>query len=143
MVVPASEPVPCPTSSMSRTMPSKSAVASGWKTIAALPALCCSSVISSVTYAVLIANSRSGAGCARLRLPRRMSSRPMPRRLRGALQLRLEALQRGEALLHRRVRGEEAGQGLARLGREDVEGRQLARRAQVALRDALHAAGDL
>ena len=35
--MPVSSPVPRTTSSMSLTMPSKSAVASGWKTIAALP----------------------------------------------------------------------------------------------------------
>src|SRR5690242_17961943 len=102
---------------MSRTMPSKSAVASGWKTIAALPAELSPSSLSIVTYAVLIANRRSGAGCASLRFPRRMSISPMPERLRRALQLRLEALERGQALLERRVRREQLGQRLARARR--------------------------
>ena len=62
---------------MSRTMPVKSAVSSGWKTIAALPELLSSSVISSVTAAVDIANSRLSAGALSLRLPVRMSKRPI------------------------------------------------------------------
>ena len=62
---------------MSVTIDEKSAVASGWKTIAALPELRSSSVISSVTAAVDIANSRLSAGAFILRLPVRMSSRPM------------------------------------------------------------------
>ena len=62
---------------MSVTIDSKSAVARGWKTIAALPELCSWSVISSVTAAVDIANSRSGAGAFILRLPVRMSKKPI------------------------------------------------------------------
>ncbi len=70
--------MPRTTSSMSRTMLSKSAVASGWKTIAALPALLSPSSISIVTCAVVIANSRSvGAGCLSERLPRRTSKKPI------------------------------------------------------------------
>ena len=75
--MPVSSPVPLTTSSMSLTMPSKSAVASGWKTIAAWPVVVSSSSISSLTYAVDIANSRSAAGCLSSRLPRRMSKSPM------------------------------------------------------------------
>src|SRR5665648_1157701 len=62
---------------MSRTIDSKSAVDSGWNTIAALPRVVTDSEVSKVTYAVLIANSRSGAGCASLRLPVRTSRNPI------------------------------------------------------------------
>src|SRR5829696_5434201 len=141
MVVPVSEPVPCTTSSMSRTICSKSAVASGWNTMADLPVLVRPSCISSVTCAVVIANTRSvGAACLIWRLPRRTSRKPMDSRLRGALQLRLEALQRGDPLLHRRVRRKEAADAADRRGEELL---QLAGRAQVLLRDLLYAAGDL
>src|SRR3954469_6060743 len=99
---------------MSRTICSKSEVASGWKTIAALPVLFSPSSISSVTCAVDIANTRSvGAGFLIARLPRRTSNSPMGDRLGGALQLRLETLQGGDPLLHRRVRGEQAADLLA------------------------------
>src|SRR3954454_19371190 len=129
---------------MSLTMPSKSAVASGWKTIAALPDVRSSSSISSLMYAVDMANRRSAAGCFSSRLPRRMSRKPMPGSLgQLALELGLQALQGGDPLLHRRVRREQVADALADAGREDVEGVQLARRAQVALRDPGHAAGDL
>ena len=110
---------------MSVTIEAKSAVASGWKTIAALPELRSSSVISSVIAAVDIANSRLSAGAFILRLPVRMSNRPIDGG--GALQLHLEALQRRDPLLHRRMRGEQAAERLARAGREDVERRELLR----------------
>ncbi len=61
---------------MSRTIDSKSAVASGWNTIAAAPREVSPIDVSIVTYAVLIANSRSGAGCASLRRPIRTSRKP-------------------------------------------------------------------
>src|SRR3954454_23857706 len=93
---------------MSATMRSKSAVPSGWKTIAPLPAFLSPISVSSVTPAVLIANSRSAAGCLILRLPVRTSKRPMGPRLRLALELRLEALEGGDPLLHRRVGREQA-----------------------------------
>ena len=48
-MVPVSSPVLLTTSTMSRTIASKSAVASGWKTIAALPEVCSSSSMSSFT----------------------------------------------------------------------------------------------
>ena len=48
-VVPLSAAVPRTTSSMSRTITSKSAVDSGWNTIAALPAVVIFSEVSSVT----------------------------------------------------------------------------------------------
>src|SRR4051794_9195748 len=129
---------------MSATMRSKSAVPSGWKTIAPLPAVLSPMSVSSVTPAVLIANSRSGAGPLILRLPVRTSRKPMrPLRLRLTLQLRLQALQRRDPLLHRRVGGEQAGDRALDLRREDVERAQLARCPQVLLRDALHAARDL
>src|SRR4051812_50093186 len=93
---------------MSATIWSKSAVPSGWKTTAARPELLRPSSVSRVTPAVLIANSRSAAGCLILRLPVRTSKRPMDLRLRLALQLRLEALERGDPLLHRRGGGGQA-----------------------------------
>src|SRR4051812_11236725 len=127
---------------MSATIASKSAVPSGWKTIAALPALLSPISVSSVTPAVLIANRRSGAGFLILVLPVRTSKRPMAPRLRAALELRLEPLQRLDPLLHRRVRGEQAADRRLRRGWEEVEGAELARRAQVLLRDPVHAAGD-
>src|SRR5215212_31519 len=133
---------------MSVAICSKSAVASAWKTIPATPRELIDSSVSNVTYAVLIANSRSGAGLASLRLPAMMSNRPMrsvPERegaLGRALQLRLEAAEGRDALLERRVRREEVHQRLLRVGREDVEGRQLLGGAQVPLRDPLHRAAD-
>src|SRR6478672_9474989 len=49
-----------------------------------------------------MAKSRSGAGPLTLRLPSSASRKPMPRRLRGrALQLRLQARESLDALLHR------------------------------------------
>src|SRR5689334_21848108 len=110
---------------MSRTIPSKSAVASGWKTIAAAPRELIESDVSSVTYAVLIANSRSGAGPASLRRPsstskKPIASTPVPVRLARGLKLGLEALQRRDPLLQRGMRAEEARHGLLGLGREDV-----------------------
>src|SRR6266496_1663479 len=110
---------------MSATIESKSAVPSGWKTIAALPDGCRPSSVVIVTTAVLIANSRSSVGWRSVRLPRRMSKKPIRERLDARLQLRLEALQRGDPLLHRRVRREQARDRLARARREDVEGREL------------------
>ena len=62
---------------MSVTIEEKSAVASGWKTIAALPELRSSIDISSVTAAVDIANRRLSAGAFILRLPVRMSRKPI------------------------------------------------------------------
>ena len=77
IVVPLSPAVAFTTSSMSRTIDSKSAVDSGWNTIAATPREVTLRLVSSVTYAVLIANSRSGAGGASLRLPVRTSRKPI------------------------------------------------------------------
>src|SRR3954454_15394684 len=129
MVVPVSPPVARTTSSMSLTMALKSDVASGWKTIAAVPRLTRSSSVSNVTYAVVIANSRSGAGLARSRLPRMTSRKPTPGLCGGgkALELGLEALQRGDALLDRRVTREDRADPL---GPVDVEGLELLGRAQ-------------
>ena len=84
---------------MSLTMLVKSAVASGWKTIAALPRERRSSSVSKVTYAVVIAKSRSGAGLASFRLPVMTSKRPTQARGGDALELRLEPLQGLDALL--------------------------------------------
>jgi len=83
-----------------------------WKTMPATPRDVSSSSVWSVTYAVLIANSRSGAGCLSLRLPLMTSNRPTRRRLRRglrryALELGLEPLQRRDPLLHGRVCREE------------------------------------
>src|SRR5262245_5744123 len=114
---------------MSRTIDSKSAVASGWKTIAALPVVRSSSSISSLTYAVDIANRRSAAGCLSSRLPRRMSRKPMTGLNGSPLQLGLEPLQGRDPLLDRRVRREQAGDALADARGEDEEGVQLARGA--------------
>ena len=75
--MPLSPAVAVTTSSMSRTIDSKSAVESGWKTIAAVPREVMLRLVSNVTYAVLIANSRSGAGGASLRLPVRTSRKPI------------------------------------------------------------------
>ena len=76
-MVPVSSPVLFTSSSISATMPSKSAVPSGWKTIAALPAVLSPISVSSVTPAVLMANRRSGAGPLILRLPVKTSRKPM------------------------------------------------------------------
>ena len=62
---------------MSVTIWPKSAVASGWNTIAALPELRSSIDISRCTPAVDIANSRLSAGAFILRLPMRMSRKPI------------------------------------------------------------------
>ena len=74
-----SPPIPFSTPSISVTMPSKSAVASGWKTIPALPELLRLIEVAIVTSAVLMANSRSGAGCLSARRPVRMSKMPTRR----------------------------------------------------------------
>src|SRR3954452_24442336 len=127
---------------MSLTIWSKSAVPSGWKTIADCPALLRPIPVSSVTPAVLMAYSRSAAGCLILRLPVRTSKRPMGPRLRLALELRLEALEGGDPLLHRRVGREQARDRALDARREEVERAQLAGGPQVLLRDAVHAAVD-
>src|SRR5205823_12599061 len=100
--MPLSVAVALTTSSMSRTIESKSAVDSGWNTIAAAPRELIPSPVSIVTFAVLLANSRSGAGLSSLRRPVRMSRRPT--RLGGALELSLEALEARDPGLERRVR---------------------------------------
>jgi len=65
-------------SSISATIDSKSAVASGWKTIAATPFVTIPCPVASVTYAVERAKSRSGAGpLSFLRPPSRESRKPM------------------------------------------------------------------
>src|SRR4051812_3112306 len=110
---------------MSLAIEAKSAVSSGWKTMPATPRVLRLSSVSKVTYAVEIANNRSGAGALSLRRPR-ITSRS-PKGLRGdgraglALELGLEALERGDALLERRVRREERRQRLARACGEDEE----------------------
>ena len=71
-----SAPVPASSSSISATIASKSAVASGWKTIAATPFVSIPCPVDSVTYAVDIANRRSAAGGAlSFFLPPRIASR--------------------------------------------------------------------
>ena len=102
---------------MSATIASKSAVPSGWKTIAALPALLRSISVSSVTPAVLIANRRSGAGFLILRLAGEdVEEAHGPSGYAPALELRLEPLQRLDPLLHRRVRREQAADRRLRPG---------------------------
>ncbi len=61
---------------MSFTIWSKSDVASGWNTMPATSRWVSSSEVSSVTCAVVIANSRSRAGCLTLVRPRIESRRP-------------------------------------------------------------------
>src|SRR4051812_7558962 len=134
---------------MSLTICWKSPVASGWKTIPALPRDVMPCAVSSVTYAVVIANSRSGAGAFSLRLPSRASMNPMtPAPLRGRrdgalLQLLLEAAQALDPGLHRRVRREEVEERLLGARGEDVERVELGVGPHVVLRDALHRATDL
>ncbi len=95
-------------SSVSFTMLWKSAVPIGWNTIPATPRCLRSSDVSSVICAVVIANSRSGAGPFSLfPLPPRRASRKPTNLGGGALQLGLELLEPLDALLERRVRGEE------------------------------------
>ena len=76
--VPVSSPVPRTISSISVTIPSKSAVATGWKTIADRPRVVMLWPVSRVMYAVVSANSRSSAagGLAFVR-PRRLSRKPI------------------------------------------------------------------
>src|SRR3954454_16646127 len=138
---------------MSRTIWAKSPVASGWKTRPATPRGRTSKLVSSVTYAVEIANSRSClAGPATLRRPRSASRNPMRgRSLEGGLgggpdrplQLLLEPLQAGDARRDRRVGREDVGDRLLRLGRDDEERVQALGGAQVLRRDALHRPRDL
>src|SRR3954447_6167369 len=143
MVVPVSPPVACRTSSMSLTIASKSAVPSGWNTIAALPEDFRPTSVSSVTIAVLMANRRSSVGWRSFFLPRSASRNPPPMRLDAGLPLRPAALQGGDPLLHRRVRREQAADRALGARREDVERRQLLGGPHVLLRDLVHAAGDL
>src|SRR3954447_9091861 len=99
-------------------MPLKSAVASGWKTMPATFLCFRSRDVSIVTWAVVIANRRSGAGVFSFLRPPRSASRNPTRwsleadrlglggqgRHAGGLELRLDARQRLDPLLHRRVR---------------------------------------
>src|SRR4051812_50078832 len=88
----------------------KSAVDSGWNTIAASPFDSSPSVSTSVSCAVDIAKSLSvGTGALSFFFPKTTSKRPTGGRLGRALQLRLEPLQRRDALLHRRGGGGEGG----------------------------------
>src|SRR5580658_6273643 len=74
----------------------------------------------------------------------KMSRSPMPGRLpRGSLQLRLEPRQRREALLERRVVGEEVHHRVLRAGGDDEKRAHALGAAQVVLRYAIHLAGDL
>src|SRR5262249_53716512 len=146
IAVPESAPVDARSCSISVAIAPKSAVASGWKTIAATPCVVIRCAVSSVTYAVDIANSRSAAGALSfLRPPRIASKSPMPRSLRGGeragLQLALVLHELLDALLHRRVRREQPGDDLLRRG--DVERAQLVGDAQVALRQLVHPRRDL
>src|SRR6185295_3071951 len=128
---------------MSSTIWRKSPVASGWKTMPATPRVVMPCCASSPTYAVEMAKSRSGAGPLTLRLPSSASRKPMPPSLRGALQLGLQAREGLDALLHRRVGGEEVVDRVLHTGGDDVEGVHLRMGAQVGLRDALHRPADL
>src|SRR5436309_11010575 len=117
-----------------------------WKTSAAAPRDLTPCAASRSTYAVVSANSRSGAGPESLRLPRSASRKPMAGRLRrdgqraAALELLLVALQPRDALLDRRVGREQAGDGLADRGDEE---RLHLTRAQILLGDLLVDAADL
>src|SRR4051812_8180964 len=82
------------------------------------------SAVSRCTCAVVMANSRSGAGPDSLLLPPKIESRK-PKRLGrggGALELGLELRQALDALLHRRVGGEQRLQAALHAGRDDEEG---------------------
>src|SRR4051794_41263010 len=88
----------------------KSAVESGWNTMAASPFDWSPSVSASVSCAVDIAKSLSvGTGALSFFFPKTTSKRPTGGRLGRALQLRLEPLERLDALLHRRGGGGEGG----------------------------------
>src|SRR3954447_22150338 len=142
--VPVSSAVLPTTSSMSVRICLKSAVESGWNTMAASPFDWSPSVSASVSCAVDIAKSLSvGTGALSFFFPKTTSRRPTGGRLGRPLELRLEPLQRLDALLHRRVRGEEGGGALAPAPGEDEEGVHLARRPEVLLWDPVHAARDL
>src|SRR3954468_5790926 len=142
--VPVSSAVLPTTSSMSVRICLKSAVDSGWNTIAASPFDSSPRVSTSVSCAVDIAKSLSvGTGALSFFFPKTTSKRPTGGRLGRPLELRLEPLQRLDALLHRRVRGEEGADALADARGEDEEGVHLAGRPEVLLRDPVHAARDL
>src|SRR5690242_5047141 len=100
------------------------------------------SEVSSVTYAVLMANSRSAAGCLTFVRPRIVSSSPngQLRGGRGALELSLVLLEAGDARFHRRVRHEQRGHGLLDARRNDEEGVHAAHLAQVLIGHPLHRA---
>ena len=73
--MPVSAAAPWRSSSVSLRICLKSAVASGWKTMPATGLRLRPSCASIVTYAVLIANRRSGAGAFRLLRPPSSASR--------------------------------------------------------------------
>ena len=75
--MPVSSPVPRTTSSISVTIWAKSPVASGWKTIAAAPRVLMPGAGLQRDAAVVIANSRSGAGPLTLLRPSSASRKPM------------------------------------------------------------------
>src|SRR5207244_3332405 len=86
------------------------------------------------------ANRRSGAGPLTWWRPMRMSRRPTSG---GALQLGLEALQRGQALLQRRVVCEEVQERFLRASGHDEEGVHPFSPAQILARDPFDRAADL
>src|SRR5919106_1803911 len=103
--VPVSAAADASSSCVSFITDSKSAVPSGWKTRPAAPREVIPSPVSSCTYAVDIANSRSGAGPLSLRRP--PSSASKKPNLGGDLELALVLHEPLDALLHRRMRHEQ------------------------------------
>src|SRR3954453_14799045 len=89
--------------------------------------------VCSATHAVEMANRRSGAGPLTWRRPVRMFSRPT--RLGGRdgalLQLSLQALERRQALLERRVVGEQVHQRALGARGDDEEGARAFDAAQI------------
>src|SRR6476646_4918939 len=106
---------------MSLTISWKSPVASGWKTMVVNPGVEIAWLALRANVGVDSANSRSGAGPLTLRRPSSASRKPMRRSLRGALQLRLQALEGREPLLERRVRREQVEHRLLGARGEAVE----------------------
>src|SRR5690242_9991380 len=126
--------------SMSEPLSRNRADAIGLKQIAAVFEGVRPRLVSSVTCAVEMANSRSRVGFSTFVRPRMPSRKP---NALERLELALEPAQLLQAGLERRMVGDQGGQAALEAGRDDEELVQALGHAHVTLGDAAHRAGDL
>src|SRR5690242_13978316 len=129
-------------SSMSAPLSRKRAEAIGLKQTAAVFDGFSPRLVSSVIWAVEMANSRSSVGFATLVRPSSPSRNPMRRGLER-LELALELAQLLQPGLERRMVGDERREAALQTRGDDEELVQALGHAHVLLRDAAHRAGDL